>query len=201
MDFRGDTFTNHRIVKSEGGKKLVLAYDFDLATAVTGHLSRAPGFAHAESFSGQHDPLFNLALERVARARLLLPAEAINAQERNFLKLEGALRAAIARSALDDKGKKLYSDHLQAFFAALRSPLIDTVIADKRVRYFVDPQLKRDCQGEELTRGIPVRVIARKDGALKVRVLQNLACKDKEIWIPTKTKLRDGCARSLAAAP
>jgi hypothetical protein len=159
-------------------KRIPMVYDLDFATAIIGYEVFEKGvFVNGEFNLHHHEN--SMFATKFAVLRQKLPHAAVVQAVAYIKSRKDSLYQTVNAAQVDDEGRKLALKHLDTFFATVDAVMNYQMIAERGVSFYQDSNqteslLKLEPFSEEeasLRAGTPVIVLGKKNGFLKVAIL------------------------------
>jgi hypothetical protein len=189
------------------GKTSLLMKDFDLAGIVVGRHQWFDKVWNRAFVPSKSEPEIEV-LSQVQRTRSLFPRAQLDAERRHLLDRRAAVYAAVDAATVDDKGRALAREYLDAFFRAIADEqYYRPIVARTDVQVFVDAEGTQEaCGPKDVMRpGTPVNELQKAGSRSQVIVLDAMwrwasrnechAVQDGPVWISTSAIVRDYPAR------
>jgi hypothetical protein len=188
-----------------GGRQVsLMAKDFDLAGMVVG---RHAWFDKVwnRAFVPSKSAVEIEVLSQVQRTRSLFPRVRLDGERRHFLERKTAIAAALDAATVDERGRAIAREYLDAFYAAIAedAQFYRPIVVRSDVQVFLDPEGTREaCRPKDVMRpGTPVNEIQRAGAMSQVVILDAMwrwassnecnAVQDAPVWIPSSAITRD----------
>lgn len=159
---------NLTAAKRADGTAFPLMYDFDLSGIVTAD-HQWFGKVFNAAFRPHAPRAVIEVIAQVQRTRNLFARDELDRMRQAFLARRTAAYAALAAAAVDDEGRALAKQYLDAFFDAIGSDpafYLPVVVRDG-ARPYLDPAGNRPvCGADTIPTGTPVGAIADRRGAM-----------------------------------
>jgi hypothetical protein len=189
---------------SADGKARPIMYDFDVSGIVTGH---HPWFEDVfkAPFIGTKSPAETEVLAQVQRTRSLFTRDELDTARREFIGRKAEAYKALDQSALDDAGRTIARQYLDAFYRSIETDDVfyRPVVVTPNARLYADEGRQAACAAAgTIPPGTPVSEPLKKSGTLvQVWILDALwhwappvkcnAVREGPLWIEAASIGRD----------
>jgi hypothetical protein len=192
-----------------GNKASLVMKDFDLAGMVVGKHSWFDKVWNRKFVESGSEPEIEV-LSQVQRTRSLFPRAQLDAERRHFIAKKAALYEKVQAAPLDDPGRALARQYLDAFFRAIENDtaFYRPVVVRSDVQVFLDAEGTREaCGPKDVMRpGTPVNEIQKSGQMSQVVILDAMwrwasrnecnAVQDGPVWIRSDAIVSDHPSRN-----